>query len=90
MKVINTLGTRVSESSTKGNTVVARKHSMDGSKSTRRKVGYVALFTHTTRRGALSEEASILSVEMTAMKDKRKEGHKMGNIYRLVELNAGH
>ena len=38
------------------------------SKSTGRKVGYVAVFTDTTRREALPEESSIHKVEMTAMK----------------------
>ena len=42
---------------------------MDGSKSTGRKVGYVTVFTDATRRGALPEEASIHTAEMTAMKE---------------------
>ena len=59
---------------------------MDESKSTGRKVGYAAVFTDSTKRGALPEEATIHTAEMTAMKER---GHKMGNIYRLVEFNAG-
>ena len=94
MKVINTLGMRARESSTsyntKRNTVVAKKANTDGSKSTGRKVGYAAVFTDTTRRGALPEEASIHTAEMTAMKDKKERVHKMGHTYRLVEFNAGH
>ena len=44
------------------------------SKSTERKVGYAAVFIDTTRRGALLEEASIHTAEMTAMKEiKEKE-----------------
>ena len=38
---------------------------IDGSKSTGRKVGYIAVFTDTTRTGALPEEASIHTAEMT-------------------------
>ena len=33
------------------------------------------------------EDAFIHTAEMTAMKER---GYKMGNIYRLIELNAGH
>ena len=62
---------------------------LDGSKRTGRK-GYAAAFTDTTRRGALPEEASIHTAEMTPMKEIKEKGQKMGNIYRLVELNAGH
>ena len=51
-----------------------------GSKSTKRKVGYTAVFTYTTKRGTFPEEASIHTAEI----------HKMGNIYRLVEFNADH
>ena len=58
----------------------------EGSKSTGRKVGYAAVFTNNTRRGALPEEASIHSNE----RDKTERAHKMGNIYRLVKFNAGH
>ena len=49
-------------------------------------------YSDTTRRGALPEEASIHTTEMTAIneRDKKKRGHKMGNIYILVELNANH
>ena len=54
----------------------------DGSKSTGRKVGFAAVFTDITRRGALPEEASIHTVEMRR--------HEMGNIYRFTEFNACH
>ena len=43
---------------------------MDGSKSTGRKVCYATVFTDTTSRGALLEEAFIPTVEMTAIKEK--------------------
>ena len=46
---------------------------MDGSKSTERKVSYAAVFTDTTRRGALPEEVSIQTTEMTAIKTTMKE-----------------
>ena len=63
----------------------------DGSKSTGRKVGFAAVFTDTTRRGALPEEASIHTAEMTAIKIAMKErGFEMGYIYRFAELNASH
>ena len=58
----------------------------DGSKSIGRKVGFAAVFTDTTRRGALPGEASIHTAEMTAM----KRGFEMGYIYRFAELNASH
>ena len=41
----------------------------DRSKSTRRKVGYSAVFADTTRREELPEESSIHTVEMTAIKE---------------------
>ena len=41
----------------------------NGSKSTGKKVGCTAVFTGITRRGLLSEEASIRTAEMTAMKE---------------------
>ena len=68
---------------------------LDESKSTERKVGYAAVFTDTTRRGAFPEESSTHTAEMTAIKTaieeiKRKRRHKMGNIYRFIELNADH
>ena len=64
---------------------------MDRSKSTGKKVGYAAVFIDTTRRGAIPEEASIHTAEMKAMKEiKRKRGHRMDNISRLIEFNAGH
>ena len=67
---------------------------MDGSKSTGRKVGFAAVFTDITRRGAQPEEASIHTTEMTAikiaMREIRERGDEMGNIYRLPELNASY
>ena len=64
---------------------------MDQSKSIGMKVGFAAVFTIITKRGALPEEASILTAEMTAMKKMQKmRGHEMGDIYRLAEQNAGH
>ena len=42
---------------------------MNGLKSTGRKVGYAAVFADTTRRGALLDETSTHTVEMTAMKE---------------------
>ena len=47
----------------------SKKAYTDGSKSTGRKIGYAAVFTDSTRRGALPEEASIHTAEMTAMKE---------------------
>ena len=41
----------------------------------------------TTKRGALTGEASIHTAEMTAMKER---GFEMGYIYRFAELNASH
>ena len=61
---------------TKKNTVVTRKHKKE-----------IRLCCYATRRGALPEEASIHTAEMTATKES---GHKMDNIYRLVQLSAGH
>ena len=43
---------------------------MDGSKSTGRKVGYVAVF----RRRTLPKEASIHIAEITAMKERTRGG----------------
>ena len=53
----------------KGKHSKSKEAYMDGSKSTGRKVGYAAVFTDSTRRGALPEEASIHTAEMTAMKE---------------------
>ena len=44
----------------------------DGSKNTGRKVGFAAVFTNITRRGALLEEVSIHTAEMTAIKTGMK------------------
>ena len=58
---------------TKKNTVVTRKHKKE-----------IRLCCYATRRGALPEEASIHTAEMstikTAMKEIKERGHKMGNI----------
>ena len=43
-----------------------------------------------TDQRALLEQASIHTAEITAMREIQKRGHKMDNIYRLVELNARH
>ena len=48
----------------------------DGSKNIGRKVGFVVVFTDTTKWGALPEEASIHTAEMTAIKVALKEVHK--------------
>ena len=45
----------------------------DGSKSTGRKVGFVAVFADIIRRGALPEEASIYTAEMTTIKIAMRE-----------------
>ena len=45
----------------------------DRSKSTGKKVGFAAFFADITRRGSLSKEASIHTVEMTAIKTAMKE-----------------
>ena len=42
----------------------------DRSKSTGRKIGYTAIFTASTRRGALPEVSSIHTAEMTAIKQQ--------------------
>ena len=48
----------------------------DRSKNIRRKVSFAEVFTDITRRGALFEETSIHTDEMTAMKVLLKEVHK--------------
>ena len=45
----------------------------DGSKNPGKKVGLAAVFEDATRRGALPEEASIHTAEMTAIKVALKE-----------------
>ena len=90
MKVINTPG--MSEKRQhflqhKEKHISSKEAYTDGSKSTGRKVGYTAVFTDTTRRGVLPEEASIHTAEMTAMKEIKEYIY---NIFRLLELNAGH
>ena len=54
----------------------------DGSKSTGKKVGYAAIFTDTTRRGALLEEASIYTAEITAMKEIKEREEIRWVIYK--------
>ena len=65
----------------------SKKAYTDESKSTGRKV-----FADITRRGALPEEASMHTAEMTeikiAMRDKKRENMRLGNIYSLAEFNA--
>ena len=71
MKVIITLEIRARKRRNSYN--AKKKHSSSKeSKSTRRKVGYVAVFTYSTRRGALPEEASIHTTEMTAINEIKK------------------
>ena len=48
----------------------------DGLKSTGRKVGFVAVFSDITRREALSEKASIYTVEMTVIQIAMREIQK--------------
>ena len=73
MKVIKTLGIRVKKSSTSYNTKekysIGKEVYIDESRSTGRKLDYAAVFTDTTRRGLLPEEATIHTIEMTAMKE---------------------
>ena len=56
----------------KGNHSNNKEAYMDGSKSTRRKVGFAAVFMDITRIGALPEEASIHTAEITAMREIQK------------------
>ena len=42
-------------------------------------VGFAAIFTNITRRGALPKEASVHTTEMTAIKIALKEIHKREN-----------
>ena len=57
----------------KGKHGSSKKNYTDKLKSTGRKVSYAAVFTDTTRRGALPEEAFIYTAEMTAIKAVMKE-----------------
>ena len=52
----------------KGKHGSSKKNYTDRLKSTGRKVSYATVFTDTTRRGALPEEAFIYTAEMTAIK----------------------
>ena len=51
-----------------------------GSKSTGRKVDFESVFAHIARRGALPEEASIHTVEITAIKTGTREIQKRENM----------
>ena len=53
----------------------------DGSKSTGRKVGFAVVFTDITRRGALPEETSIHTAEITAMREIQKRQDMRWVIY---------
>ena len=67
---------RVRESSTSYNTKrhgSSKEPYTDGSKSIESKVGYAAVYTDTARRGALPEEVSIHTAEMTTIKTVMKE-----------------
>ena len=44
----------------------------DGSKSTGSKMGFAAVFADITRRGAIPDEISIHTAEMTAMREIQK------------------
>ena len=75
MKVINTPVMRARKSSISYNK--KRNTEVQGSlhrqiKEHRKKVGYAAIFTDSTRRGAFSEEASIHTAEMTVIKTAMK------------------
>ena len=70
MKEKYTQGMTLRESSTSyniKNTIIT-----NGSKSTGRKIGFVAVFIDITRRRALTEEATIHTAEMTAMREIQK------------------
>ena len=57
----------------KGNRSNNKKAYTDGSKSTGRIVSFATVFADIIRRGALPEEASIHTAEITAMKDTKRE-----------------
>ena len=48
----------------------------DGSKNMGKKVGFATVFIDITRRGSLTEEASLHTTEMTAIKVALKEIHR--------------
>ena len=56
----------------KGNHSNFKEAYTDGSKNTGRKKVFAAVFADITRRVALSEEASIHTAEMTAMREIKK------------------
>ena len=60
----------------------------DGSKRTGRKVGYAAVFTDSTRIGALPEEASIHTAEMKVIKIARKEIKKREDIRWVIYTDS--
>ena len=74
----------------KGNHSNNKEAYTERSKSTERKVGFASVFEDITRRGALPEDTSIHTAEMSNERDRKKRRHKMGNIYRLAEFNACH
>ena len=78
----------------KGKHSSSKESYTDGSKSTRRRVGYADVRTDKTRCGVLPEEVSSHTAEMTAIKTTIKEIKEREDIrwviYSLVELNAGH
>ena len=79
----------------KGNHSNNKEAYTDRPKSRRRKVDFTAVFADITRRGALPEEASIHTAEMTtiifAMREiQKKREHEMSNLYRITEFYAGH
>ena len=70
-----------------------KETNMDGSKSTGMEGRYcssIRKHANITRREALPEEASIHTIEMTAMKELKEREDIRWVIYKLVELNAGH
>ena len=57
----------------KGNHSNNKEAYSDEWKSTEKKVGFAAVFVDITRRGALPVETSILTAEMTAMREIQKK-----------------
>ena len=57
-----------------------KKAYSERSKSTGRKVGFAAVFTDITKRGALPEETSIYIAEMKAIKKVMREIQKRENM----------
>ena len=61
------------KNSTSNNTSNNKEAYTDGSNSTGNKVSFAAVFADITRRGALPEESSIHTAEMTAMREIQKK-----------------